>query len=339
MLEQYIKRNSSIELLRIICIWMIILYHLSMHSYGEVLGHNLLWDIVTNVFHIGVVCFILISGWYGIKATIRGGVKLIIICLFYSIIIRCFDVFVLDSPFTMKDALATFTPLLHEDWWFMTSYFILYILSPFANQLWDSITDKQRKLLLFSLGGIMLYFGWLGHVSTIHDGRDIVTFLFIYYLGKLLREKMPLFKNRTIIMTYSTVIICIFVGACLKNSFPFASFIIRLICFGYNSPGLIIMASSFFLCFATMRPFHNKWINYSATSVFPVYLLHENYVTYPLMQNMIHNDLGNCAMLVLFCFLSTALLLALMSFDKLCSMVYMPLVNRTEMVISKCIKK
>lgn len=75
MLEQYIKRNSWIELLRIICIWMIILYHLSMHSYGEVLGHNLLWDIVTNVFHIGVVCFILISGWYGIKATIRGGGK------------------------------------------------------------------------------------------------------------------------------------------------------------------------------------------------------------------------------------------------------------------------
>lgn len=52
----------------------------------------------------------------------------------------------------MKDALATLTPLLHEDWWFMTSYFILYILSPFANQLWDSMTDKQRKLLLFSLG-------------------------------------------------------------------------------------------------------------------------------------------------------------------------------------------
>ena len=72
MLEQYTKRNSSIELLRIICMWMIILYHLSMHSYGEALGHNLLWDIVTNVFHIGVVCFILISGWYGIKATIRG---------------------------------------------------------------------------------------------------------------------------------------------------------------------------------------------------------------------------------------------------------------------------
>lgn len=73
MLEKYIKRNSAIELLRIMCIWMIILYHLSMHSYGEAPEHNVLWDIVTNVFHIGVVCFILISGWFGIKASILGG--------------------------------------------------------------------------------------------------------------------------------------------------------------------------------------------------------------------------------------------------------------------------
>lgn len=339
MLEKYIKRNSAIELLRIMCIWMIILYHLSMHSYGEALEHNILWDIVTNVFHIGVVCFILISGWFGIKASISGGVKLIVSCLFYSIIIRCFDVFILGSPLTIKDVFATLTPIMHEEWWFMTSYIIFYILSPFANLLWEGITEKQRKMLIISLGVIMLYFGCLGHISTINGGRDIITFLFIYYLGRVLRNKRMYIEKKSLIMMYFSVVICIFIGACMKETFPFISLIIRLMCFGYNSPGLIIMAVSFFMYFANMRPFYNKWINYSASSVFSVYLLHENYVTYPFMRNMLHFGLNDYSMLIAFCILSTILVATLIIFDKISLMVYMPIVNHTEAFIQNFIKK
>lgn len=259
--------------------------------------------------------------------------------MFYSIIIRCFDVFILGSPLTIKDVFATLTPIMHEEWWFMTSYIIFYILSPFANLLWEGITEKQRKMLIISLGVIMLYFGCLGHISTINGGRDIITFLFIYYLGRVLRNKRMYIEKKSLIMMYFSVVICIFIGACMKETFPFISLIIRLMCFGYNSPGLIIMAVSFFMYFANMRPFYNKWINYSASSVFSVYLLHENYVTYPFMRNMLHFGLNDYSMLIAFCILSTILVATLIIFDKISLMVYMPIVNHTEAFIQNFIKK
>lgn len=125
----------------------------------------------------------------------------------------------------------------------------------------------------------------------------------------------------------------------MKETFPFISIIISLMCFGYNSPGLIIMAVSFFMYFATKRPFYNKWINYSASSVFSVYLLHENYVTYPFMRNMLHVGLDDYSMLIVFCILSTISVAILIIFDKFSLILYMPIANRTERFIKKLIKK
>ncbi len=45
-----------------------------------------------------------------------------------------------------------------------------------------------------------------------------------------------------------------------------------LLCFGYNSPGLIFNAILLFLCFAKMQ-FSSRMINYLSSSVFAVYLI------------------------------------------------------------------
>lgn len=334
MLDKYKKRNSNIELLRIICIWMIVLYHLAMHSFGEQAVHIPLWDIVTNIFHIGVICFLLISGWYGIKVTPSGLIKLTGTCLFYSLLIRIFDVSILGNPLTLKDIFYTFTPILHEEWWFMTSYCVLYIISPFANYLWKILTDSNRTKLLIILGILMFYFGWIGNTSTIHGGRDIITFLFLYYLGNNLKG-LTNKHYQYFIFIYLIICAIIIIGAMLKEYIPILSFIIRFSCFGYNSPGLIIMAIAFFMIFAKIKPFYNKWTNYAASSVFPVYLIHENYVTYPYMANLVNLDYSNLILFLLFAASAVIIVIICIVIDKLLSIIYLPIFS----IITKCFNK
>ena len=59
-------RNSNIELLRIIAMTFIVIWHISVHAQkGELNSHNYIVAFCTT----GVNLFILISGYFGIKLT------------------------------------------------------------------------------------------------------------------------------------------------------------------------------------------------------------------------------------------------------------------------------
>lgn len=64
------KRNSSIELLRIICMFGICY----MHAFGYVYQNNsyrIVSLLENGLFNNGVTILLLVSGFYGIKANIR----------------------------------------------------------------------------------------------------------------------------------------------------------------------------------------------------------------------------------------------------------------------------
>ena len=337
MLDKYIKRNSSVELLRLLSIWMIVVYHLSMHSFGELPSHSTFWDAVTNIFHIGVICFVLISGYFGIKASIYGALKLVVMCLFYSLLIMISKVLVLDFPITPSLLYVSVTPLMHEEWWFITSYVILYALSHFLNKLWQISTDKERKILITLLFGIMAYFGWIGNISTIHGGRDIITFTFLYFLGKLIASpsfRLPNYLKMNCL--YVVISVIIIVAAMLPQSLHAAHRIIRFVCFGYNSPGLILMGVSVFCFFVQLPMFQNKWINYVSASVLPVYLLHENSFTYPLMKSLVFLE-GNNKLFIFFGYilLSFLIVATCIIIDKLLCHIYTPISYQLSGILRK----
>lgn len=66
-------RNSNHELLRLIAMYMIVFIHANMYlgsfCTGEV--RTLFNGVVNGICNIGVSCFILISGYYGVKFNIR----------------------------------------------------------------------------------------------------------------------------------------------------------------------------------------------------------------------------------------------------------------------------
>lgn len=79
------KRQTNIELLRIICILMIV----SMHICGEIFStQNVLNKgiilAVNSIGNAGVTLFILISGYFGISFNVRKLFNLLVVTCFYS---------------------------------------------------------------------------------------------------------------------------------------------------------------------------------------------------------------------------------------------------------------
>lgn len=80
-------RNSSIEALRLLAIFGIVVMHVNGPLLSTAFGMNSIWvQIENSIFNCGVSVFILISGYFGIKRTSRKILLLEFSALLYSIV-------------------------------------------------------------------------------------------------------------------------------------------------------------------------------------------------------------------------------------------------------------
>lgn len=135
------KRLSNIELLRILCIVLI----LSMHSMALVETsklsslNNVLSHIVSAVGNVGVSCFVLISGYFGIKFKMYRFVQLVILTTFYTVLVHFFH-----NGFTIDVGLINsilVVPLYNN--WFIACYLLLMLFSPNLNLLAQQMSTHQ----------------------------------------------------------------------------------------------------------------------------------------------------------------------------------------------------
>lgn len=78
------ERESSFELLRIIAQFMIIFYHILYFAVYPASGMPF-YKAIWFPLHIGVPLFVFISGYFGIRPTVKGFIKLAGIVLILSI--------------------------------------------------------------------------------------------------------------------------------------------------------------------------------------------------------------------------------------------------------------
>ena len=145
----------NFELLRIISMLMIIAHHMILHSnliyYNDYGIKKVIVSFVLYGGKIGVILFILISGYYMIesKFKINKLLKLWIEIFFYSVGIEIFFILIMKKEFSISNIIKSFIPISNNNYWFMTSYFAMYLISPFINKIIKSNdTDKNRKILI-----------------------------------------------------------------------------------------------------------------------------------------------------------------------------------------------
>jgi len=268
------ERASNIELLRIFSMLFIVVYHFFIYSINS---NNPNWNFITtpaiSVLHIGVICFVLITGYFGINFSLKGFMKLVIQCSFYSFLIYFVYIIINPEIFSIKSLIKSFIP---TQWWFINIYLCLYLLAPIINIPLKTASSSKKAVYIVTLLIISFLFQFVA--PSLSDGKNPINFILIYYIGDFIRHNLKFRINLNapkLFCVYIMFNILLFFTLFFLSDFKMVRRIFVLLTFPYNSIGLIINSILFFLVFHKLQ-IKSRIINWIAISILPVYLIHEN---------------------------------------------------------------
>lgn len=296
-------RQSNFELMRIISMFMIVLWHVIKNNINfvqtpDVVHFFLIIIICTIVIHVN--SFVMVNGYFSFSKTRNSWKKacsLLGVTWFYKVAMAVVLFFVTTGVIGKFELFKEFFPLdVIRSYWFINCYILLLLLSPFINILLDRLTESQyRKLLLtsFLLFSIVPFITNQTMVSN--DGFNLVQFIFLYLIGAYFKkypiEKNYHFKkfskNKIQLLSLSLFLICVFFNVCIYFLSLYLKSIDQVLLqeigeglhhsiFCYSSPIIIIQTIAYFQFFRTLS-IQKRWINSLASLTFGIYLFHENY--------------------------------------------------------------
>lgn len=272
-------RNSSIELLRLICMFSIVLHHFIISVISPDFEDRY-WTFLDLILHTSVILFVLISGFFGINFKLIKFLKTIAIVLFWSVSLSIVGRFILGKGDTIQ-FLNSFLPISGTNYWFVSVYLELYLVAPFINIIIENVNKRRLLYFILLLVFFVSYLGLVRHDPFFATGRNLTNFVLIYTIGRYLK-KYGSFKAR---YNYVGVflIICILAIICALPNIN--NLYIHGVAFAYqyNSP-LNILLSVFFFNIVRSYEFSNNYINRLAVSAFSIYLIHEH----PIMREFFY---------------------------------------------------
>ena len=193
------ERDSGIDLFRIILAVMVILIHINAPATGNVCS-NVDWMPMKflvygtmALIYPAVNCYVLISGFYsfrnnrGIRDVFRNLFKLWFCLLFFSLMgymMACLSGY---QAFSLKGLIARFFPLTTGEWWFMTNYFAMMLLSPAMNNILDR-SDKRafwgNIVVALTICSILPFFVKYQDVLGLLNGSGLIWFVVLYMTGR-----------------------------------------------------------------------------------------------------------------------------------------------------------
>ena len=276
-----LERNSGIETLRIVAMFMILLLHSIYYSFGipdrELFCtrpmYSLFWFGAHAFGIIAVNVFVLASGWFGIRANFCRLAALLYQNFFFVLVLNCIGVAFLGQSLTLKMARNLF---LLTDWnWFAKCYILLWVLSPVLNAYVKSVSRFAFRRFLLLFFAIQTLYGWLVPVAYgFNGGYSVLSFIGLYLLARYARIHQPRFSlnkrrfDAAVYISCSILLLCLGIVTVL---FERPTLYMKTI--QYNNPLVIVSALFFFLIFAKSS-FSSRPINKIANSAYAVYLFH-----------------------------------------------------------------
>lgn len=330
------KRNSNFEMLRIFAMLLIVTYHIIAKTTEGLYLSSPVLSAVAMPLHVGALLFILITGYFGVKLSLKKIVNLGGVTIFYSVIVYCFYA-VISGQFSIVRFIASFLPIcLNPDLWFIRTYFLFLLCTPLLNLWLENIYRDKYLLTLFGLFFISIYIGCFGNDDSFQNGKNILNFCFLYFVGHELRTHriIPQIKASTLFLSYlslNLMIVGLTYYLCGTSIFP----LFKMICWYYDSPILILNSVLLFMLFEKLN-LNSSFVNYIAKCVFPIYLLHANLymgrILWPFLNNLIAPQYN----LVKIFSLAIMVMAVCVIVDQIFSRIYSPLLEHINGYIQKC---
>ncbi|WP_347285009.1 acyltransferase family protein [Corynebacterium stationis] len=287
-------RNSSIELLRLVCMLMIVGYHYAYTSAGHWIAEQpfslakLIYQCLMGGGWVGNFVFFTISIWFLLdrKQTLQSNLRRVWILerelLFWSIalflitiVLRKHDIFT-GSLSTQMLALRCFLPLSLNIWWYPTSYALFLVFLPFLNIGMRRLSQRQHCQLACIC---LLLWGLLGLIPKLsYNLTESTVFVFIYWyiLISYYRWHMKPFSTRrcwSLIGIGVGIDFIYLLGSNLLYSATGKAASAQLFIFDkWKLPTMLIGFGMFLL--AERTGFRSRAVNVLAASAFGVYLIH-----------------------------------------------------------------
>lgn len=271
-------RNSSFELLRLFAQYMIVVYHILLFWFinNGATTNLVIHKSICIPLHIGVVLYILLSGYFGIRFSLKGLIKIIANLFVYGLIFAIIAHVLFGDKFgPTKLFFISASPF-----WFINIYIMLYCISPLLNSIIRTLSNKNRLILILILSWISCYIGLLGFDDTLKYGTNLIHFILLYLLGDTLalcKRKINTIPFLYILLFYvvlNTMSILLYI-CMVGHQYESLAYDIA---FRYNSPLLIINAICVFIPFMRFE-FYNKVINVLGSSCLAIYLIHSANLT------------------------------------------------------------
>ncbi len=248
------------------------LYHICYLWQGKEYSSQPFFQAVSIPLHIGVVVFVLLSGYFTIKLKISGLVKLLGIFFVY-----CLPE-VIYSVSTAKDSLHAIRSLMffsNSHFWFVKTYLYLFLVSPMINLWLKNATERQRWYMVAVFAFIACYIATSMGDNSLSTGKNLANFIYFYLVGNQLyyyRDKWMNIKTSNLVLCYIIFNVVILT----LEYYMFGNIVAKMIkrlSFPYSSPLILIGAVMFFMIIGKQH-IQSRFINYVAASSLAIYLIH-----------------------------------------------------------------
>lgn len=276
------QRDSNIELLRIIAMVMVLILHADFQALGapdaaaivsKPMSSSL--KVLLEVMSIGAVnIFVLISGWFTIKPSVKGFSSFIFQWLFFSIGTYVVSVLGGFSEISIKGFAKCFALTDAPTYWFILSYICLYLFAPVLNAFIKNSSKRQLLTVILSFFIFQTIYAFIsGGAGFLGNGYSAMSFMGLYLLASYIKTYVDLTKISRCFYLYSyfalSLVLALILIFCIL--YAIGSVRSRILC--YSNP-IVILASLSLMLYFTQLSFTSCFINSVSRSSFAVYLLH-----------------------------------------------------------------
>lgn len=299
------RRDPKFELLRISSMFMIIIWHILMYaSVMDYASPNVRYVLylLQAICVVHVNSYILVTGYYQCKTKFNPKKVFGIMNASWFYRVLCTLIVIGFQLYAMStvDIIRSIMPYQSSAYWFINSYLVLYLLSPFLNILLKHLNQKQHKMLIVLLVFLTSVMTNLSNQRFFYNnyGLSPVTFVMLYIIGAYFRN-YPLSENKLLkgntrrknqLLFFSFFVFAFLVNYLMKmftvtvltsdqSVIAYLSQVLNAMFTNYDNPLVLLGTIMYFGYFSTLEIKHaflTRLINRVSALTLGIYMIHEN---------------------------------------------------------------
>ena len=282
------KRDSNLELFRIITMLFIVAHHYVVNSgltaaggpiqSAPLSGRSIFLLLFGAWGKTGINCFVMITGYFMCKSQISAKkfAKLVFEFMFYRMVIYLIFLISGYEPFSIKTFVKTVIPITQINTNFTSCFVMFWLFIPFLNMLIQKMNERQHIHLILLSSFLYVILGTVKQVTM----NYVSWFIVLYFIASYFRlYSKKSFDNKklwgiltifTILVSSTSVIACAWLGTKISKFLPFY--------FVTDSNTILATVTGIcaFMFFKNIKLKYSPIINTIAASTFGVLLIHAN---------------------------------------------------------------